>query len=183
MTKPNLFMIGGAKGVGKTKITTDVAADLRIQRVETGKVVLDYVSQGRPLEKLMDYLTDQILSFDNTLILDTHYAQYSDREEPNKQFKRGLEAANLEKLSSGFNIFPCLVEVPLCELEQRRLTDLKRRVVNPSLILQEVEFNRRGYELYIAELKREPFILVNGIYARAKTDLIKWINQNNRALL
>jgi len=103
MTKNNLFMVGGAKGVGKTRL---------------------------PLEGLTDYITGEILSQNRNLVLDTHYARYSDKEEPNKQFRRGLEPEDLERLLEKFNIFPCLVEVPLCELEQRRKNDPKKRVIN-----------------------------------------------------
>lgn len=175
MQKNSLFMVGGSKGTGKTKLTLDVSAELSLARVETGKIVFDYVNQGLPLDKLTEYITEKICSENNNLILDTHYARYSDREEPNKQFRRGLEPEDLEKLLKKFDIFPCLVEVPIRELGQRRKKDAKKRVINPVYIMQEVEFNRRGYELYLAELKREPFILVNEIYTLAKDSLINWI--------
>lgn len=182
MIKYDLFMIGGAKGVGKTRLTLEVAIELEIGRIETGKVVFDYVLQNLPLAGLTDYITEEIQVQDRNLILDTHYAQYSDREESNKRFKRGLEPTNLERLAEKFNIFPCLLEVPLCELEQRRLRDAKKRVVNPTFIMQEIEFNRRGYELYLAELNKKPFVLVNDIYIGARNNLLRWIAQNKRGL-
>ena len=43
MAKNNLFMVGGAKGVGKTRLTLDVSSDLGLARIETGKVVFDYI--------------------------------------------------------------------------------------------------------------------------------------------
>ena len=178
MAKNNLFMIGGAKGVGKTRLTLDVSSDLGLARIETGKVVFDYIFQGLPLEKLTNYITGKILSQDRNLVLDTHYARYSDKEEPNKQFRRGLEPEDLERLLERFNIFPCLVEVPLYELKKRRKNDLKKRVINPVYIMQEIEFNRKGYELYIQEVNQKPFILVNDLYIDAKNNLIKWITEN-----
>lgn len=181
MAKNNLFMVGGAKGVGKTRLTLDVSSDLRLARIETGKVVFDYIFQGLPLEGLTDYIIQEILSQDKSLILDTHYARYSDKEEPNKQFRRGLEPEDLEKLLGKFTIFPCLVEVPLCELEQRRKNDPKKRVINPVYILQEVEFNRRGYELYLQEVKQKPFVLINDLYCNARNNLVRWITENNGA--
>jgi len=42
-----------------------------------------------------------------------------------------MKTEDLEKLLEKFNIFPCLVEVPLCELKQRRRNDPKKRVINP----------------------------------------------------
>src|SRR3989344_9395174 len=179
MAKSNLFMVGGAKGVGKTRLTLDVSSDLRLARIETGKVVFDYIFQRLPLEGLTDYITEEILSQDRDLILDTHYARYSDKEEPNKQFRRGLETGDLERLLEKFNIFPCLVEVPLCELEQRRRNDPKKRVINPFYIMQEVEFNRKGYELYLQEVSQKPFVLINDIYSNVRNNLIKWITENN----
>lgn len=181
MTRPNLFMVGGAKGVGKTRLTLDVSSELGLGRIETGKIVFDYIFQGLPSEELTEYITKQISSQNRTLVLDTHYARYSDREEHNKQFMRGLETKDLERLLETFNIFPCLVEIPLCELEQRRRNDPKKRVVNPFYIMQEIEFNRRGYEFYLKETNRPPFILVNGVYTVARDSLIKWIIQNNRS--
>ncbi|MDO8467839.1 MAG: hypothetical protein Q7S56_02745 [Nanoarchaeota archaeon] len=178
MIKQNIFMIGGAKGVGKTRLTLDVSSDLRLARIETGKVVFDYIFQGLPLEGLTDYITEEILSQDRNLILDTHYARYSDKEEPNKQFRRGLEPEDLERLLKKFNIFPCLVEVPLCELEQRRRNDPKKRVTNPLYIMQEVEFNRRGYELYLQEVNKQPFVLINDLYTSARNNLGRWITEN-----
>lgn len=178
MAKNNLFMVGGAKGVGKTRLTLDVSSDLGLARIETGKVVFDYIFQGLPLEGLTNYITEEILSQDRHLILDTHYARYSDKEEPNKQFRRGLEPEDLERLLEKFNIFPCLVEVPLYELEQRRKDDPKKRVINPFYIRQEVEFNRRGYERYLQEVNKQPFVLINELYASARNNLIKWITGN-----
>src|SRR3989338_3040842 len=179
MVKNNLFMVGGAKGVGKTRLTLDVSSDLGLARIETGKVVFDYIFQGLPLEGLTDYITKEILSQDRDLMLDTHYARYSDKEEPNKQFRRGLEQEDLERLLEKFNIFLCLVEVPLCELEQRRKNDPKKRVINPVYIMQEIEFNRRGYELYLQEVNKKPFVLTNELYVNARNNLSKWITENN----
>ena len=179
MAKNNLFMVGGAKGVGKTRLTLDVSSDLRLARIETGKVVFDYIFQRLPLEGLTDYITEEILSQDRDLILDTHYARYSDKEEPNKQFRRGLEPKDLERLLEKFNIFPCLVEVPLCELEQRRKDDPKKRVINPFYIMQEIEFNRRGYEIYLQEFNQKSFVLINNLYTNARNNLSKWITENN----
>ena len=182
MVKHNLFMIGGAKGVGKTRLTLDVSSELGLGSIETGKIVFDYVFQGLPLEGLTDYLTKEISSQNRALILDTHYARYSDKEESNKQFRRGLEPEDLVKLLEKFNIFPCLVEVPLCELEQRRRNDPKKRIINPFYIMQEVEFNRRGYELYLKETSQKPFVLVNDVYINARNNLIKWISENGGGL-
>lgn len=182
MIKHKIFMIGGAKGVGKTRLTLDVSSELGLGRIETGKVVFDYIFQGLPLEGLTEYITGEILSQDRNLILDTHYAIYSDKEEPNKQFKRGLKSEDLERLLEKFVIFPCLTEVPLCELEQRRINDTKRRVVNPVYIMQEIEFNRRGYELYLKETNQEPFVLVNDVYSNARNKLINWISKHNGVL-
>lgn len=168
-------MVGGSKGVGKTRLTLDAAATSGLGRIETGKIVLDYVLQNLPLDELTDYITQKILSQNGDLVLDTHYARYSDREEPNKQFRRGLEAEDLARLVKKFNIFPCLVEVPVGELELRRRRDEKRRVISPNFIEEEMEFNRRGYGLYLAELKREPFVLINDVYTTAKDKLIQWI--------
>lgn len=179
MAKNNLFMVGGAKGIGKTRLTLDVSSDLGLARIETGKVVFDYIFQGLPLEGLTNYITEEILSQDRNLILDTHYARYSDKEEPNKQFRRGLETEDLERLLEKFHILPCLVEVPLCELEQRRKDDPKRRVINPFYIMQEVEFNRRGYELYLQEVHKQPFVLINDLYVSARNNLSRWIIENN----
>lgn len=169
MAKYNLFMIGGAKGVGKTRLTLDISSELKLGRIETGKIVFNYVSQGLPLERLTNCITEEIFSQDRNLVLDTHYARYSDKEGPNKQFRRGLEPEDLQRLLEKFNIFPCLVEVSLCELEQRRLKDAKKRVINPIYITQEIEFNQRDYELYLRETNRKPFILVNDIYINTKT--------------
>ncbi|OGH65685.1 MAG: hypothetical protein A3B83_00045 [Candidatus Magasanikbacteria bacterium RIFCSPHIGHO2_02_FULL_33_17] len=179
MAKSNLFMVGGAKGVGKTRLTLDVSSDLRLARIETGKVVFDYIFQRLPLEGLTEYITEEILSQDMDLILDTHYARYSDKEEPNKQFRRGLEPEDLRRLLEKFNIFPCLVEVPLCELEQRRRNDPKKRVINPFYIMQEIEFNRRGYESYLQEVNKQSFVLINDLYTSARNNLSRWIAENN----
>ena len=181
MVKHNIFMIGGAKGVGKTRLTLDISSELDLGRIETGQVVFDYIFQRLPLDGLTEYITEEIFSQDRNLVLDTHYARYSDKEEPNKQFRRGLEPEDLERLLKKFTIFPCLVEVPLCELEQRRIKDSKRRVINPVYIMQEIEFNRRGYELYLKETNQEPFVLVNGIYPIARNKLVKWISKHNGA--
>ena len=170
-------MVGGAKGVGKTRLTLDVSSDLGLARIETGKIVFDYIFQGLPLKGLTDYITREILSQNRNLILDTHYARYSDREEPNKQFQRGLELEDLDRLLEKFNIFPCLVEVPFCELEQRRRDDPKKRIINPFYIAQEIEFNRKGYELYLQEVNQKSFVLINNIYISTRNNLSKWITE------
>lgn len=178
--KHNLFMAGGSKGVGKTTLTLDIANILGLDRIETGKIVLDYVAKNLPLGELTAYLTREILYREGDLIFDTHYARYSDQEEPNKQFRRGLETEDLARLAERFNIFPCLIEVPAEELGQRRRRDSKRRVLSARFIEEEIEFNRRGYNLYLEELGREPFILINNFYADTRSRLIEWIVQNRK---
>lgn len=182
MARYNLFMVGGAKGTGKTRLTLDVSSELGLGRIETGKLVFDYIFQGLPIEGLTDYITQEILSQDRSLILDTHYARYSDKEEPNKQFRRGLEPENLERLLEKFDIFPCLLEVPPYELEQRRRNDPKKRIINPFYIMQEIEFNRKGYELYLKEINKKPFILMNNTYINTRNNLIDWISKNGGGL-
>jgi hypothetical protein len=148
--------------------------------VETGKIVLDYVAQGLPLEGLTHHLTRELISRNSALILDTHYARYSDREEQNKQFMRGMETEDLKRLLDVFHIHSCLVEVQIHELERRRKNDPKRRPLGLFYIQQELEFNQRGYRLYLKDLTQEPFILVNDDYTTAKALLVQWIMQHQR---
>ena len=58
MTRPNLFMVGGAKVVGKTSLTLDVSSELGLGRIETGKIVFDYIFQGLPSEELTEYISE-----------------------------------------------------------------------------------------------------------------------------
>jgi len=45
--------------------------------------------------------------------------------------------------------------------------------------MQEVEFNRQGYELYLQEVNKQPFVLVNELYTSARNNLSRWISENN----
>jgi adenylate kinase len=168
-------MVGGAKGVGKTMLTLEAAMACGLGRIETGKIVFDYLYRQLTSPTVNDYVTEQILAQHKDLILDTHFAQYSDREEVDKKFKRCLEERNLEQLTKKFEIYPCLVEVKPKELLVRRTKDLKRRVVTMGCILEEMAFNREGYAMYLTELGKSPFVLVNNKFAEAKSALIEWI--------
>lgn len=123
-------MVGGAKGFGKTRLTLDISSELNLGKIETGKIVFDYISRGLLLEGLTDYITEEIVLQDKNIIVNTHYARYSDKEEPNKQFRRGLETEDIYKLLEKFYVHPCLIEVPLYELEQRRRDSPKKAITN-----------------------------------------------------
>ena len=127
-------------------------------------------------------LTRELISRNSALILDTHYARYSDREEQNKQFMRGMETEDLERLLDVFHIHLCLVEAQLHELERRRKNDQKRRPLGLFYIQQEIEFNQRGYTLYLRDLPQEPFVLLNDDYTIAKARLAQWVMQHHKRL-
>lgn len=72
----NLFFVGGAKGVGKTRITSAACLDLGIERVETGKIVFDYISRNCQID-LNDYIHEELLIYrERNILVDTHYSAY-----------------------------------------------------------------------------------------------------------
>lgn len=44
----SLFIIGGAKGVGKTTLISRISLECNLGRIETGKLVFDYVLENPP---------------------------------------------------------------------------------------------------------------------------------------
>ena len=174
MPKNKLFMVGGAKGVGKSELTKEVARELSIERMETGAFVLDYL-KNPPKMALTDYLVGRILSATNDILLDTHFAEYPIRGETSAPFKRGLESPNLAQIASAFNVDACLIEVMPEELLRRRRNHSKLRRRNPTFILEELEYNRRAYGLYVGELGITPCIIINDKFEKAKDDISAWV--------
>jgi len=170
-----LFFIGGAKGVGKTSLTNNISADLKLSRLETGKLLTDYRANEQAIS-FEDYITKRILDNDNNIILDTHFAQYSPYAKESMPFQRGLDKENLLRLADGFDISLCLLEVNPEELLKRRLADSKIRVLEPALISEELEFNRRASSLYSAELGIPIFEVQNNDFNQTIIKLKKWIN-------
>jgi adenylate kinase len=179
MIKKKLFMIGGAKGVGKSSLLSEISTELAMEKIETGNIVHGYVNKGLPFEGLNDYITQEIYSREcDNLILDTHYVSYNKGA---KEFGRGLKTENLEKLAEKFDIYPCLVEISLDKLEQRRKNDdKKQRILDASHIAKEVESTRKIYQSYLSEINKESFILTNDNYTTAKESLTNWIKKNSR---
>jgi len=174
MAKSKIFMIGGAKCVGKTSLTQMVSLETGIARLETGRVLSEYVSL-HPSINFKDYLTEAILNNEQELILDTHFAQYSPYAQKSGVFERGLETDNLTKLSYKFDIHLCLLEVNQEELLQRRLKNFKKSAIIPELISEELEYNLRASKIYSAELSKPVFRLENTEFNEAKLKLEGWI--------
>lgn len=174
MKKPKIFMIGGAKGVGKTSLTTAISLEKNLARLETGRVLFEYF-KDMPQINFKDYLTKKILNNKKDTILDTHFAQYPPYGNESVPFERGLDSEHILTLSNNFDIYPCLLELDPKTLLQRRLDDQKRRVIISKLILEELIFNQKAADLYSLELKKPLFKLENKNFEETKNKIINWI--------
>jgi adenylate kinase len=174
-----LFLVGGANGVGKTSLTILVSLELDLTRLETGKVLSEYLTD-KSLIGFKDYVTQRIFDNEQDLILDTHFAQYSPYACKPMPFERGLEADNLSALARKFDIYLCRLELNPEELLQRRLNDLRRRVKIPALIVEELGFNRKASALYSEELGKPVFSLENNDFDKTKSQLEDWIKISRR---
>ena len=171
-----LIIIGGAKGVGKTSLTSTLATECGLIRIESGKLIIEYRAMNpQPPFSLKDYIANSIAQIRQDSILDAHFAQYSEIEELTREFQRGLEPEHIIKLSQQFDIYPCLVEVPYYELLQRRMKEPKKRSIETEIIIEELEFNRKAYQMYLKELNKKPIIITNDDFDQTKSILLKWI--------
>ncbi len=173
----NLFLVGGAKGVGKTTITSCTAEECGIERVETGKIVFDYIHKGLNCN-LNDYITEQLFTWDRDLLVDTHFAAYPHTQGMDRKFKRGLDKKNLYDLSKWFDIYLCLIDLDGEELLRRRMRDNKERITVLEMVQEELEFNRKASEIYSKETKKPVLRLYNYDPNSTKRDLSSWINSN-----
>lgn len=173
-------MVGGAKGVGKTSLTTIVSLDLGLARIETGRLLTEYF-KDKPSIDFKEYVTQRILDNERDLVLDTHFAQYSPYAEENMPFERALNQENLFGLAGKFDISLCLLKLNPEELLKRRLNDTKRRVIVPKLILEELAFNQRASEIYSAELDKPVFRLENNDFIQTKLQIEEWITLLSRS--
>ncbi len=172
-----LFLIGGAKGVGKTTITSCVAKECGIERVETGKIVLDYIAKDLK-KNLNDYISEQLIAWKRNILADTHFAAYPHINGMDTRFKRGLDKKNLYYLSREFDIYLCLIDLDGEELMRRRTRDSKERITLLDMIEEELEFNRRASEIYSKEINKPIFTLYNYDPDITKRSLSNWINSN-----
>lgn len=172
--KPYLFMVGGAKGVGKTTATSQVALMCDIARVETGQILRKYLEQC-PNMNFKEYIVESLCAYSESILVDTHFAEYDPRTTISVPFQRGLESSNLVKLSAAFDINLCLLEINPLELEIRRKLDTKNRVTLLEIISEELEYNRKAAELYSNELKKPIFFLENKNIVNTVQSLSSWI--------
>jgi len=170
----NIFMVGGAKCVGKTSLTTAVSSDLGLPRIETGKLLRDY-RLNPPAISFKDYIATRVRENETDLLLDTHFAQYPPNTTENVIFERGLDSQQLASISEQFNILLCLLELSPKDLLKRRFKDTKRRTTLPLLVLEELEFNLRAVRLYSADLARDFFRLENRDFNETKMQIENWI--------
>lgn len=169
-----LFMVGGAKGVGKTRLTMEVASELQIPRIETGDIVRQYLSNPQGL--LQDYIMAQILNQKSSTIVSTHYAEGYNGEDK-FEFKRGLDKIHLQMINQKFDMSFCLVELGSEELLMRRFADSRRRTLTPEIVSRELEYNQQAYEMYLSEFGATAFILNNIDFEQTKLKLLTWTNE------
>lgn len=149
----DLILIGGAKGVGKTKIIDALQQSCSLKVINTGHFFLEALDQcSEPETSITDYL---INGFNG--VVDTHYAGYS-----KSGFVRGLSPSNLRKVSLVKTIDLILLDLDYNTLLERRLQDnAKRRIYEPELVLKELEANRHYFQEYCRELSKPGLHLYN----------------------
>jgi len=173
--KPNMFFVGGAKGTGKTLLTSSLCFDLGLERVETGKIVFDYIGSNSPL-RLNEYICRGLLSFKkNDVLVDTHYVAYPHKEGMERSFQRGLDMSHVALLAESYDVYPCHIILNPLELLKRRQRDSKKRITSLELVEEELTQSKVAYDMYIKELKREPFVVENIDMAETKEKLANWV--------
>ncbi len=172
----NLFFIGGAKGVGKTTLTSSICLDLDLERIETGKIVFNYISNKSQIG-LNDYIYNELLNYQGEdILVDTHYSAYPHQKGMDTSFKRGLDAKHLQDLSKKFNINLCHIILNPNELLKRRVRDRKSRITTLELVKEELEHNVRACQMYSQEIGKSPLIITNNKSKETRDILKSWIN-------
>ncbi len=172
--KGNLFFVGGAKGVGKTTVTGAVCLELALERVETGKIVFEYITSGVKVP-LNDYICGKLLEFSGNRLVDTHFVAYPNHEDPSYSFTRGLDTCHLKNIARFNNVHLCHVVLSPEMLLERRLRDGKKRITSIKHVKEELQLSYRACEIYSKELGCVPYVVENACPVQAKELLSCWI--------
>jgi adenylate kinase len=151
-----VYMIGGAKGVGKSSVIKLVSESTGLPVINTG----DFFSGKEPkidtISRIVEYLHKNA-----PLIADTHYAGFVNGVFGG-QFERALPEEHLELLSK--NAYPelFLIDLHPDELLMRRRNDIyNKRDLNSEHATRELEENRRYFSEYCKQLKKEGYVIPN----------------------
>ncbi|MBU2522993.1 MAG: hypothetical protein KKE23_01735 [Nanoarchaeota archaeon] len=181
-SRPKFYFVGGAKGTGKTLVTSAACLELNLKRVETGKIVRDYLSRGLNIP-YRDHIAHCLMEEEQDTLIDTHYAPFPCLEREKKTaFSRGLEKEHLEKLAAKYDIKLCLFYLESDELLKRRIGDSKKRITTKDLVSDELIFNEMAAKIYSQELKTPIFYLRNDERISSKERLLEWITTHSQTI-
>ncbi len=161
-----IYYVGGAKGVGKTTLLTDIAKEKGLQIVNTGSFF--YVKQPK---KIIKATVVNHLIKNTPLIADTHYAGFIDGEYSGK-YERTLYVDELALLAENSDLELILVEIDPEKLFSRRsLATNKKRNLNIEHVRAELRYNRKYFHDYCEQLSQQGFIINNNDFEEAKKKL------------
>ena len=172
--KYNMFLIGGPKGVGKTTLTGAISFDLGIERVETGKIVLDYLSLESNLS-LNDFISQRLLEWDRDILVDTHYVAFPHKEGMDTSFKRCLDKNHLQDMAGKYDIHLSHLILDKTSLLERRLRDERPRINSEDLVQLEIKNSFKACKQYSEDLGKPVYELINKNKKVSKILLESWI--------
>lgn len=175
-----IFLVGGAKGVGKTSLINRVSEEGAIMAVSTSRFVDELKrlkdSEYLETEEVNEYLCQRLIALSgNDMVVDTHYATYPVSETPYRPFKRGMGRHQLERIAKVFDINLCLVSIEPKDLLKRREQDKRERIKDPVMISEELDYNKMAAEIYARDLGKRLMILKNDDFQDTKQSLLNWI--------
>jgi adenylate kinase len=163
-----VYFIGGAKGTGKTTVTSKFAKLVSLEILNTG----DYFSKGVSLlESKNEVIND--LTNKAPIIADTHYAGFVG-DIFSGIYERGLYKSELELLSNKVDLELVLIDLDIGHLMRRRVSDNKNiRDLDLERVKDELKYNRIYFAEYCSQLKCNGHIVENHNLENTLNSLIK----------
>ncbi len=149
----DLILIGGAKGVGKSTVISEIKKITKINVVNTGEICINAIKNKlNPEEEIRNYLIKHHYG-----IVDTHYTGgYS-----NKGFSRGLSKEYLLDIAESKSIDLILLDLDEESLFKRRYGSKEKKYQDREAIRKELEMNRYYFEQYCKDLLISGFTILN----------------------
>ena len=172
-----IYLMGGAKGVGKSTIIQNAIKNIYLPVVNTGNF-FNLAEKTSP-ENYKSIAKQNMLSYlinNAPLIADTHYAGFINNiYEP--KFERGLSELELHVLNKNVDLTCILIDMePEILAERRKLDLVNERDQNLVSMCKELDANRKYFISYCDQLAIEGTVIKNNELDESIKEFIKIIS-------
>lgn len=177
MLKKKAYLIGGAKGVGKSTLLKHLIKKIDLEIINTGSIFIEFQDSGifDYKMKAKEYIINYVIN-NSPLILDTHYAGFL--KNVSNGFERGLTVEEVNTIAEKVDLELILIESSIEQVYKRRVNDkFKVRNLDYANTEKEILANRLYFQEYCTQLSKPGKIIINNDLFKSERLLYEFIKE------